>query len=88
MMEFSKWLMVADYLILIVLIRFACVYPEMGVIAVAWIAQIGISTGFYYWKAKNENRIKIPIQILKSLHRSLREELDLNQIITTIIEKD
>ncbi len=80
--------MVIDYVILTVLLMFSCKFPEMGMIAIAWIAQIGISTGFYYWKAKNENRIKIPIQILKSLRRDLKENLDLNQIITAIIEKD
>lgn len=87
-MEFSKWLIVLDYLILVVLLAFTCKFPEINMIAIAWIAQIGISTGFYYWKAKNENRIKIPIQILESLHRNVRENLDLNQIITAIIEKD
>lgn len=87
-MEFSKWLIILDYVMMILLVILTVRDSEIAVVAIAWVAQLGVSTGFYFWKAKNENRIKIPVQILKSLRRDPRYDLDLNQIITAIIEKD
>ncbi len=73
---------------MIVLIILSCFNYELATIAVAWTAQLAISTGFYYWKAKNENRIKIPMEIIKSLDEVEEDKIDLTQVITTLIEKD
>lgn len=89
--EFSKKLIVLDYLILLLMLFLAIIFA--GVIdlipaVIAWTAQVSISTGFYFWKAKNENRVKVPLKVLESLKPSMRKEIDLTQIITSIIEKE
>ena len=86
-MEFSKMLLIVDYAFMVLLIIVALAKPDTSVIAIAWVGQVAVSSGFYFWKAKNENRIKIPMRLLKSLHRD-GSELDLNQIIHDIIDKE
>ena len=56
--EFSKKLLILDYLLLIVLFVCSVKFPEIDftTIIVAWIAEVGISSAAYYWKSKNENR--------------------------------
>ena len=56
-----------------------------SVVVGAWIAQIAISSGAYYWKAKAENLIKMPIQLLKDLPADMRAQADVNQIIESVI---
>lgn len=89
-MEFSKLLLILDYLTMFILIL-VCAFSQnmnMGSIAVAWVAQCGTSSAAYYWKAKNENRTKTPLNVIKSLPKSMREELDLTQIIIEILRKE
>ena len=88
--EFSKKLLILDYLILIVLFYCTICFPEIDFITldVAWIAQIGISTAAYYWKAKTENRIKVPFKVIESLPEDMRGDIDLTQIITSIIQHE
>lgn len=88
--EFSKKLLVVDYLILIVLFVCAFVFSEVALesIIVAWIAQVGISSAAYYWKAKSENRAKIPLKVIESLPAEMAEKIDLTQVITTIIQSE
>lgn len=86
--EFSKRMILIDYLFMVVLVIISCFNCEINQIAVAWTAQLAISTGFYYWKAKNENRIKIPVEILRSLSKDEKSDLDLTQVITSLIDKD
>lgn len=88
--EFSKKLLIVDYLILIVLFICAVVFPSVDIVSiiVAWIAQLGISSAAYYWKAKNENRAKVPLKVIESLPAEMREQIDLTQIITSIIQSD
>lgn len=56
-----------------------------AVVVGAWIAQIAVSSGFYYWKTKSENLIKMPIQLLKDLPEDMKERADPNQIIEAVI---
>lgn len=88
--EFSKKLLVVDYLVMIVLFICAIVVPEVDftTIIVAWIAQLGISSAAYYWKAKNENRAKVPLKVVESLPEDIRQQLDLTQVVTSIIQSD
>lgn len=88
--EFSKKLLIADYLILIVLFICAVVFPAVDIVTiiVAWVAQLGISSAAYYWKAKNENRAKVPLKVIESLPTEMREQIDLTQVITSIIQSD
>ena len=89
---FSKKLMVADYVILAVFIIALFVLiildrnaTEWAVATAAWIAQVGISTGAYYWKAKGENLVKLPMQLLKELPDDMREKADPNSIIASVM---
>ncbi len=88
--EFSKVLLFVDYLIMIVLIFLTIKFPEVDFITldVAWIAQIGVSSGFYYWKAKADNRVKVPVKVLQDLPRNIRNKVDWTQVIVSIIQSD
>lgn len=88
--EFSKILLIADYFIFLGLFITALFFPEIDIaaIVIAWIAQLGISSAAYYWKAKNENRAKVPLKVVESLPEDIRSELDLTQIVTSIIQSD
>ena len=88
--EFSKKLLIVDYLIMIVLFVCAVYFPtvDFTTIIVAWVAQLGISTAAYYWKAKNENRTKVPLKVIESLPAEVREQINLTEIITAIIQTE
>ena len=88
--EFSKKLLIVDYLILVVLFVCAAIFQtvDFTTIICAWIAQVGISSAAYYWKAKSENRVKIPIKVIESLPEEMREKIDLTQVITSIIQSE
>lgn len=88
--EFSKKLLIVDYLILVVLLACAAIFQnvDFAAVIVAWIAQIGVSSAAYYWKAKNENRTKIPLKVIESLPQEVREQMDITQIITSIIQAE
>ena len=89
---FSKKLLVVDYVVLLLMVAVFMVFTVRGhdtsncaVVVGAWIAQIAISSGFYYWKAKAENLIKMPIQLMAELPKDMRERADPNQIIESVI---
>lgn len=89
-LEFSKKLLIVDYILLVILIMCAAIFQsvDFSSIIVAWIAQIGISSAAYYWKAKNDNRTKVPVKVIESLPEEIREQLDMTQIITSIIQSE
>ena len=89
-LEFSKKLLIVDYLILGVLFVCAVIFQEVDFTTVicAWIAQLGISSAAYYWKAKNDNRVKVPIKVIESLPQEVRDQVDLTQVITSIIQSE
>lgn len=89
---FSKKLLIADYAILLLMIMLFTVFSlndkdttNCAVVIGAWIAQIAVSSGFYYWKAKSENLIKMPIQLLGALPEDMREKADPNSIIASVL---
>lgn len=89
---FSKKLLMADYVILLLMIIVFFVFTMNGkdtsncaVVLGAWIAQIAISSGCYYWKAKSENLITLPIKLLDDLSPDMREKADPNQIIASVL---
>lgn len=89
-MEFSKKLLILDYLVLGILILCAMIFQlvDFTTIIVAWIAQLGISSAAYYWKAKNENRVKTPIKVVESLPKDILDHVDLTQVIVAIIQSE
>lgn len=88
--EFSKKLLIADYTILLVLFVCAIIFKEVDFVAIicAWIVQLGISSAAYYWKAKTENRTKVPFKVIRSLPKDMRDQIDLTQVITSIIQSE
>lgn len=58
---------------------------DCAVVAAAWIAQLGFSSGAYYWKAKAENLVKMPVQLLEDLSADMKEKADPNQIIAAVV---
>lgn len=86
---FSKKLLIADYVILLLMFIGFFVSgvdtSNLSLVIVAWIAQIAISSGAYYWKAKSENLIKLPLTLLDDLPEDMRERADPNQIIASVL---
>lgn len=89
-MEFSKKLLIVDYIILAILFICAAVFPEtdFATIVCTWIAQVGVSSAAYYWKAKHDNRTKVPMKVIESLPEEMLDRVDLTQIITSIIQSE
>lgn len=90
--EYSKKLMDRDYkilgvmlVVLLVLIIIDKGATEWAIATGAWIAQIAISTGAYYWKSKSENLVKLPILLLHDLPEDMREKADPNSIISSVM---
>ena len=88
---FSKEMMIADYAIMIALLIVIVVFAVCGFDAVyvsafagLWAVQLGYSSGCYYAKAKAENLIKLPAQLLKSLPEDMREKADPNEIVGAV----
>lgn len=86
---FSKKLLITDYVILGVLMLLFLLpdgdKTNLAIVLVAWIAQIAISTGAYYWKAKAENLVKLPIVMLNDIPEDMREKVDPNSIIASVL---
>lgn len=88
--EFSKLILIVELLVLIALIVCAVKVPEVSfeTIICAWIGVIGASVAVYYWKAKTENRVKVPMKVIESLPEDIRQDIDLTQVITSIIQSE
>lgn len=56
-----------------------------GVILGVWIAQLGISSGAYYVLIKSEHKMELPIWLLNELPQDIKEQVDLTQIITSVL---
>lgn len=61
----SKWILLLDFAVALVLTAAVAVgsflgrdMSEVSALALAWDGQLTVAVGFYYWKAKNENREK------------------------------
>ena len=73
-MQTSKVILLADFIIAILLAIAVTVgaylekdMSQVAAIAVGWDGQLAVATGFYYWKAKNENRSKYAMKLVKQL---------------------
>ena len=90
-MTFSKKLLIADYAIFILLLIATLILLKedhdvtmLGAITSVWGVQLGVSSGFYYWKSKAENLLKLAVQMLKDLPEDMKEKADPNQIIEAV----
>jgi len=69
-MEWSKRILIFSYGLLIVLLALALFVADTASIATiicAWILECSAATGFYFWKAKNENRSKYALKFVREL---------------------
>ena len=86
---FSKILLIMDYAILVLMLARYSVpgldTTNWALIVIAWIAQVAISTGAYYQKAKAENLVKLPLLLLAKMPKDMREKTDPNQIIASVL---
>lgn len=89
--EFSKKLLIVDYSIMVILLICTLIWGDtidLPTVVAAWSAQLGISSVAYYWKARCENRVKVPMSVIKSLPPKIRDDVDMTQIITAIIQAE
>lgn len=56
-----------------------------GVLLGTWIIQLGISSGAYYVLIKSEHKIELPMQLLNDLPQDIKEQVDVTQIITSVL---
>lgn len=56
-----------------------------GIFLSTWIVQLGVSSGAYYVLIKSEHKIELPIQLLNDLPVEIKEQVDLTQIITSVL---
>nr|DAR09643.1 MAG TPA: hypothetical protein [Caudoviricetes sp.] len=69
-MEWSKKILIFSYLMLgVFIIIFLAVEDKTAAATVlcGWIVECGGATGFYFWKAKNENRSKYALKFVREL---------------------
>ena len=73
-MKTSKIILLADFIIAILLAIVVIIgtylnkdMSQVAAIAVGWDGQLAVATGFYYWKAKNENRSKYAMKLVEKL---------------------
>ena len=88
---FSKGILIGDYLILGLLLwelradmREGIDVTNLVIVISAWIVKMGATDGFYFWKAKAENLIKILLQLMADLPKDMREKTDPNQIVDSV----
>lgn len=56
-----------------------------GVFLSTWIVQLGVSSGAYYVLIKSEHKMELPIQLLNDLPQDVKEQVDVTQIITSVL---
>ena len=81
--EFSKKILIASYIIAIAVTAFCCylalTYRDTSTIssiALACWAEVSVGNGFYYWKARSENKIKMMANMKKELLDKINLEKD------------
>lgn len=73
-METSKWILRVEFTVAILLAVAIAVgsflqisMTELAVVAGLWDAQLAVVVGAYLWKAKNENRSKHAMKLVREL---------------------
>lgn len=56
-----------------------------GIFLSTWIIQLGVSSGAYYVLIKSEHKMELPIQLLEDLPQEVKDQVDMTQIITTVL---
>lgn len=58
---------------------------DFGILLGIWIAQLGISSGAYYMMSKSDHKIQLPMAMLNTMPDDIRSQLDMTQIVTTVL---
>lgn len=56
-----------------------------GVLLSSWVLQLGVSSGAYYMMSKSDHKIQLPMAMLNTMPDDIKEQIDMNQIITTVL---
>lgn len=56
-----------------------------GILLGSWITQLGLSSGAYYLMSRSDHKIQLPMQMLNTIPDDIKEQLDMTQIITTVL---
>lgn len=56
-----------------------------GILLATWITQLGISSGAYYLMSRSDHKIQLPMQMLNTIPEDIKEQLDMTQVITTVL---
>lgn len=98
MKQFSKKILRLDYIIAIILLvaYFICMiygtvngymfdFSAFTIVLTAWIGQLGLSSACYYILIKSEHKVQLPMQLINELPEDIKNNVDLTQIITTVL---
>lgn len=86
----SKFILVVNLLVAILLTAVVIVgtflnrdMSQVTAVVVCWDGQLAITTGFYYWKAKNENRSKHAMGLVKELaeKHGIENVIELTEVV-------
>ena len=113
--EFSKQLLIYDYLVALVLliIFFLCLFANgiytmiitnsliemgmmysttppfdltvIGTILGIWAGQLAVSSAAYYFMAKEDHRVQIPMKLISDLPKDIKDRVDMTQIIVSAL---
>lgn len=56
-----------------------------GVFLGTWVIQLGVSSAAYYVLIKSEHKMELPMQLLNDLPQDIKEQLDMTEVITTVL---
>lgn len=56
-----------------------------GVFLSVWVTQLGVSSAAYYVLIKSERKIELPIKLLNDLPEDIKEQVDVTEIITSVL---
>lgn len=85
-MEFSKLWLIGNAMVSLILIFLCACGVQIVEITIAQIGMTTASVGFYFWKAKNENRAKYAQKFMKQWAEKYGPEAAAR--ITEIVLKD
>lgn len=50
-----------------------------------WLGQLGISSAAYYMVIRSEHRIQMPMQLINELPEDVKERVDMDNLISTVL---
>ena len=57
-----------------------------GTLLGSWIIQLGVSSGAYYVMSKSDHKIELPMRMINTLPDDIKEQVDMNNLITTVLQ--